>query len=37
VRLAGEVDDLLVAHGQASLEALALTYLRETQTSEVTR
>ena len=37
VRLAGEVDDLLAAHGQASLEALAMTYLRETQTSEVTR
>ena len=29
VRLAGEVDDLLAAHGQASLEALAMTYLRE--------
>jgi ABC-2 type transport system ATP-binding protein len=37
VRLAGEVDDLLAAHGQASLEALAMTYLRATQTSEVTR
>jgi len=37
VRQAGEVDDLLAAHGQPSLEALAMTYLRETQTSEVTR
>jgi ABC-2 type transport system ATP-binding protein len=37
VRLAGEVGDLLAAHGQASLEELALAYLRETQTSEVTR
>jgi ABC-2 type transport system ATP-binding protein len=36
VRLAGTVDDLLAAHGQASLEELALTYLRET-TPEVTR
>ena len=31
VRLAGEVGDLLAAHGQASLEELALAYLRETQ------
>ena len=30
VRLAGEVDDLLAAHGQASLEELAMAYLRET-------
>jgi ABC-2 type transport system ATP-binding protein len=29
VRLAGEVDDLLAIHGQASLEELALSYLRE--------
>ena len=29
VQLAGEVDDLLAAHGQASLEELALHYLRE--------
>jgi ABC-2 type transport system ATP-binding protein len=29
VRLAGEVDDLLASHGQASLEQLALHYLRE--------
>jgi ABC-2 type transport system ATP-binding protein len=29
VRLAGEVGDLLAAHGQASLEELALHYLRE--------
>jgi len=36
VRLAGKVGDLLAAHGQASLEELALTYLRET-TPEVTR
>ena len=36
VQLAGEVDDLLAAHGQASLEELALHYLRET-TPEVTR
>ena len=36
VRLAGEVDDLLAAHGQASMEELAMTYLRET-TPEVTR
>ena len=37
VRLAGEVDDLLTAHGQTSLEELALRFLRETETSEVTR
>jgi ABC-2 type transport system ATP-binding protein len=36
VRLAGPVDDLLATHGQASLEGLALSYLRETP-SEVTR
>ncbi|HEX4397928.1 MAG TPA: ABC transporter ATP-binding protein [Trebonia sp.] len=36
VQLAGEVDNLLAAHGQASLEELALHYLRET-TPEVTR
>ncbi len=36
VRLAGEIEDLLAAHGQASLEELALNYLRET-TPEVTR
>ena len=33
VRLAGAVDDLLAAHGQASLEELAMAYLRETPTS----
>ena len=32
VRLVGEVNDLLAAHRQASLEELALTYLRETPT-----
>ena len=37
VRLAGPVGDLLAAHGQASLEELALTYLRESQAPEVTR
>jgi ABC-2 type transport system ATP-binding protein len=42
LRLAGEVDDLLATHGQASLEELAMTYLRvpgerENPTSEVTR
>jgi ABC-2 type transport system ATP-binding protein len=37
VRLAGVVSDLLAAHGQASLEDLAMTYLRETPTSEMTR
>ena len=36
VRLAGEVDDLLATHGQASLEELAMACLRET-TPEVTR
>ena len=36
VQLAGEVDDLLAAHGQASLEELAMAYLRETQTPAVT-
>jgi ABC-2 type transport system ATP-binding protein len=36
VRLAGEIDDLLAAHGQASLEELAMLYLRET-TPEVMR
>jgi ABC-2 type transport system ATP-binding protein len=37
VLLAGGVDELLAAHGQASLEELAMVYLRETRTSEVTR
>jgi ABC-2 type transport system ATP-binding protein len=37
VRLAGEAADLLAAHGQASLEELAMAYLRETQAAEVTR
>jgi ABC-2 type transport system ATP-binding protein len=37
VRLAGQVDDLLATHGQASLEELAMAHLRQTQTSEVTR
>ena len=38
VRPAGAVKDLLAAHPSvASLEELALAYLRETQTSEVTR
>jgi ABC-2 type transport system ATP-binding protein len=37
VKLAGEVKDLLARHGQASLEELALGYLRETPASEVTR
>jgi ABC-2 type transport system ATP-binding protein len=36
LQLAGQVDDLLAAHGQASLEELALHYLRE-NLSEVTR
>jgi len=36
VRLAGAVDDLLATHHQASLEELALTYLRETP-AEVTK
>jgi ABC-2 type transport system ATP-binding protein len=42
VRLAGAVDQLLAAHGQASLEELAMAYLRapgerETPTPEATR
>jgi len=37
VRLAGEVDDLLATHGQASLEELAMVHLRETHPPEVTR
>jgi ABC-2 type transport system ATP-binding protein len=37
VRLAGEVEDLLATHGQASLEKLAMAYLRETPAPEVTR
>jgi ABC-2 type transport system ATP-binding protein len=37
VRLAGHVEHLLAAHAQASLEQLAMTYLRETHTPEVTR
>ncbi len=37
VRLAGEVGDLLAAHGQASLEDLAMACLREIQMQEVTR
>jgi ABC-2 type transport system ATP-binding protein len=37
VRLAGQVSDLLASHGQASLEELAMAYLRETQLPEVTR
>jgi ABC-2 type transport system ATP-binding protein len=32
VRLAGEVGDLLAAHHQASLEELALNYLRDNPT-----
>jgi ABC-2 type transport system ATP-binding protein len=36
VRLAGAVDDLLAAHGQPSLEELAMAHLRE-KPSEVTR
>ena len=36
VQLAGEVDDLLATHGPASLEELAMAYLRETA-PEVTR
>ena len=36
VRLAGGVSDLLAAHGRASLEELAMAYLRET-TPEVAR
>jgi ABC-2 type transport system ATP-binding protein len=37
VRLAGAVGELLAAHGHASLEELAMTYLRETPASGVTR
>ena len=37
VRLTGEVNDLLTAHRKASLEELAMAYLRETRKSEVTR
>jgi ABC-2 type transport system ATP-binding protein len=37
VLLAGEVGDLLATHGRASLEELAMAYLRETQTPAVTR
>jgi ABC-2 type transport system ATP-binding protein len=37
VRLAGEAGDLLATHAKASLEELAMAYLRETQTPEVTR
>ena len=41
VRVAGEVGDLLAAHGQASLEELAMAYLRAPgergTTPEVTR
>ena len=36
VQLAGQVGDLLAAHGQASLEELAMAYLRQS-TPEVTR
>jgi ABC-2 type transport system ATP-binding protein len=36
IQLAGQVNDLLAAHGQASLEDLAMAYLRQT-TTEVTR
>jgi hypothetical protein len=36
VRLAGAVDDLLATRHQASLEELALAYLRETP-AEVTK
>ena len=36
VRLVGAVGDLLATHHQASLEELALTYLRETP-AEVTK
>ena len=36
IQLAGQVNDLLAAHGQASLEDLAMAYLRQT-TPEVTR
>jgi ABC-2 type transport system ATP-binding protein len=34
VRLAGEVDHLLAAHGQPSLEELAMAYLRESPSAE---
>jgi ABC-2 type transport system ATP-binding protein len=37
VRLTGEVNDLLAAHAQPSLEELAMAYLRETPAPEVTR
>jgi ABC-2 type transport system ATP-binding protein len=37
VRLAGGADDLLASHRQASLTELAMAYLRESQSSEVTR
>jgi ABC-2 type transport system ATP-binding protein len=37
VRLAGDVGDLLTAHRQPSLEELAMTCLRETQSPEVAR
>jgi len=37
VRLAGDVGELLAASGQASLEELAMGYLRETPAPEVTR
>jgi ABC-2 type transport system ATP-binding protein len=37
VRLTGDVDDLLATHAQPSLEELAMAYLRETHTPEVTR
>jgi ABC-type Na+ transport system ATPase subunit NatA len=36
VRLAGQVDDLLATHGQASLEELALNNLRDNP-AEVTQ
>ncbi len=32
VQMAGELNDLLATHGQASLEELALHYLRDNQT-----
>jgi ABC-2 type transport system ATP-binding protein len=37
VQVAGKVSSLLAAHSQASLEELALAYLRETQTTEVAK
>jgi ABC-2 type transport system ATP-binding protein len=37
VRLAGEVGDLLTMHDKASMEELALHFLRETQTPEVAK